>query len=268
MNDFENEKLYWKNKFDSGEIDLNTYNKQIEMIELRYNFNARTKNKYINRINRMSKKTKIIIVVVIIILVGYIYQKFFYIDKSRYIDADLTNLEAPIQIGAEGNATKIIDGIIVEIDYIASYTISGRVVKTFSYLPLTMQNKISPKDVGLTWGFLAQDEYNNKVQWKATGNRFLNWRVEDGDWYRNTIGESNFQEHVSNNHLIDSNDEIKNLINKIKENDYVKITGYLVNVYYKRSDGYTYNWRSSSSRGDTGAGACELIYVTDVNWLK
>ena len=96
MNDFENEKLYWKNKFDSGEIDLNTYNKQIEMIELRYNFNARTKNKYINRINRMSKKTKIIIVVVIIILVGYIYQKFFYIDKSRYIDADLTNLEAPI----------------------------------------------------------------------------------------------------------------------------------------------------------------------------
>ncbi len=27
-------------------------------------------------------------------------------------------------------------------------------------------------------------------------------------------------------------------------------------------------WNSSTSRTDTGDGACEIIYVTDVKWLK
>ncbi|MGB2832711.1 MAG: hypothetical protein WBC07_07130 [Methylotenera sp.] len=40
----------------------------------------------------------------------------------------------------------------------------------------------------------------------------------------------------------------------------VKLTGKLVNVH--RSDGFYCN--SSLTRNDSGAGACELIYVEDV----
>lgn len=265
MNDYEKEKKYWKDLLEAQEIDRETYNKQIEKIDLRYNFNDTHKIKDKVKIN---KKKKILILIFFVCIIIFIYFKFLYIDESNYIVSDIGNLKDPIQNVTTGGTSKVISDIDVKIDYLASYIIEGRVVKTFSYVPLTMQNRISPKDVGLTWGFLAQDEYNNKIEWKASGNRFLNWRIEDGNWYREVIGESNFQEHVSNNHLIASNTEIENLIGKIKEGDYIKITGYLVNVHYERADGYKYYWNSSLSRKDTGEGACELIYVTDINWLK
>lgn len=40
----------------------------------------------------------------------------------------------------------------------------------------------------------------------------------------------------------------------------MRIRGLLVNV--ARADGY--NWKSSRSRGDSGPGACELIWVEEL----
>ena len=71
----------------------------------------------------------------------------------------------------------------------------------------------------------------------------------------------------SNSHLIPSNDKIKKQIKKIKKNDYIQIEGYLVHVDADTKKGYFF-WDSSTTREDSGDGACEVIYVTDVKWLK
>ena len=54
---------------------------------------------------------------------------------------------------------------------------------------------------------------------------------------------------------------------KIKKGDNVKITGYLVNLHWKENNS-SRTWETSTSRYDKGDGGCELIYVTDVKWLK
>ena len=72
-------------------------------------------------------------------------------------------------------------------------------------------------------------------------------------------------ECISNNHLIPSDSKIEKLIKRIKKNDYVKLEGYLVSA--EEIDG-NFKVRSSTTRSDNGDGACELIYVTNVTWLK
>lgn len=80
-------------------------------------------------------------------------------------------------------------------------------------------------------------------------------------------GHDTLTAYFSNNHLIPSNDNIEKLIKKIKENDYIKLKGYLVNAKTKKASTMD-SFDSSISRVDTGGGACEVIYVTDITWLE
>ena len=95
MNNYEKEKIYWEDLLTRGEIDRETYNRQIEKIDLRYDFNSCHNIK--DKSNKISKKKKIIILIGIICVITFIYFKFFYIDESRYIVSDIGNLEDPIQ---------------------------------------------------------------------------------------------------------------------------------------------------------------------------
>lgn len=269
MNSFEEEKAYWQNLLDKGEINLETYNRQMKIIEQRANFDEQhnENNTEKQAKDKKLKNFKILILIVMIVCAIIMYNKDIFVAKSKYISTNLEDLPSPLQEKTKGSATKIIDDINIDIKYIYSYIINGRVVNTYSYVPVNTQNKLSPKDVGLTWGFLAKDEYNNKIKWSSSGNRFLRWKIDDGNWYREEIGEYEFNTHVSNNHLIPCDENIENLINKIKEGDYIRITGYLVNVNYD-DKGRNTTWNSSISRVDTGNGACELVYVTNIEWLK
>ena len=56
---------------------------------------------------------------------------------------------------------------------------------------------------------------------------------------------------------------ITSLIKQIKKNDYIKISGYLINAYWDNS-----YLTTSTSRDDEGNGACEVVYVTDIKWYK
>ena len=81
-------------------------------------------------------------------------------------------------------------------------------------------------------------------------------------------GTNKITEFCSNNHLIPCDNKNKKLMDSIKEGDFVRIEGYLVNVYCKKSDESYFNWNTSTSRNDTGNGACEIVYVTNITWLE
>ena len=70
-------------------------------------------------------------------------------------------------------------------------------------------------------------------------------------------------QHSANNHLIPANPNILKVFKKIKKGDLIQLWGFLVNIEgaYKGRD---VNWRSSTTREDTGNGACELLYVEKV----
>jgi hypothetical protein len=61
-------------------------------------------------------------------------------------------------------------------------------------------------------------------------------------------------------HLIPSTSRVRDRLEDVRPGNVVRLRGYLVSV--SGPNGYT--WRSSLTRTDTGAGACELFYVESV----
>ena len=247
-------------KYEKKEIDDETYKKEyarlmnvkplIDNNQRKVNFSIRSNLLYI-----------IIFSVVLIYLLTSVIST--YIGKE-YIAVDLNNIEEPIQRPYDGIDNLEIGSINVEVDMNYYYELSGKVVATFKYLPLTVGNRISPLDVGVVWGELIDEENLKHIKWQETGTRFLTWRVQDGRWYEDFGGIEGL---YSNSHLVPSNNKIRSKIKKIKTGDYVKITGYLVNLFWEERNG-SYTWQSSITRDDQGDGACEVIYVTDIKWLK
>lgn len=87
------------------------------------------------------------------------------------------------------------------------------------------------------------------------------------------LGSNYINSHLSNNHLIPSSKETKEKISQIKIGDFITIKGYLVSV----SAEDMVDWVSSLDRTDAyplyiaekgEGGSCEIIYVTDVSWIK
>ena len=188
----------------------------------------------------------------------------FNIDREAKQIEDLNNIGDPIQKRASGEFDMEIGDWDVDVEYVAEYVISGRVVNTYHYNGNDFEAILSPVDVGLVWGELVND---NKIEWYSTGDRFLRWKVLS-DVTKELGGKKYIQRHFSNNHLMPANEEISELIKDINVDDYITIKGYLVDVYAERANGSYIEWDSSTSRKDSGGGACELVYVEDVKWLK
>jgi hypothetical protein len=64
-------------------------------------------------------------------------------------------------------------------------------------------------------------------------------------------------------HFIPATPEVENKLRQIRDNDEIKFKGYLVRV--EAADGW--RWTSSTTRNDTGGGACEVILVEDISLL-
>lgn len=121
--------------------------------------------------------------------------------------------------------------------------------------------KISPLDLAVGWGIIAMNPYVNKIKWSQYG-RFGHFR------YGSDIPFSNHQIgiHFANTHIIPQaeNPELRKALFRIKRGQLVELKGYLVYVKFPKSNR---PWASSTIRTDTGGGACEIMYVTDVETL-
>ena len=69
------------------------------------------------------------------------------------------------------------------------------------------------------------------------------------------------------NHIIPASDDVRWKLKMLRAGDHIRLRGYLVDVDGIRSDGATFYWHSSTTRTDTGDGACEVIYTTGIEWL-
>ena len=202
--------------------------------------------------------------IVLLILVGVAI--YLYIDTHGRRRA-IAGIGDPVQKEASGTASFKISNYTVNVEYLYSYDISGLVVSACDYTSNKYSGKFMPVDIGLAWGKVA--EYNLDVDFKwEQRNRCLIFTLTDEVLKK--LDENYVITHCSNNHLITPTKALKKKARKIKKGDHVRIRGYLVTYSAVSTDGTTINGSSSTVRDDTSADgtACEIIYVTDISWVK
>lgn len=139
----------------------------------------------------------------------------------------------------------------------AKYEITAQVVSKKRYRD-GWASKIAPYDFALAWGRLIESEISKFIMYSQIKRFYFFTCKWNCPVTQNYIGD-----HSSNNHLMPANINIFNALKKIKEGNTIQLWGYLVNVEGMCQQTEV-NWASSTTREDTGNGACELIYVEKI----
>jgi hypothetical protein len=146
---------------------------------------------------------------------------------------------------------------------VASYDIKGLVVsqhdsKTWwDYVHKEAGDFINTNDVCVVWGADAVTGIYREMSFSNTewSCEFTYPRGPDGNLFRS--------DGLSNNHLLTEAPVTARALRNLRVGDQIRIKGYLVN--YANSKRAPDQYRiSSTTRTDTGDGACEIIYVTDL----
>jgi len=137
-----------------------------------------------------------------------------------------------------------------QIELLASFDIRARVIAVERYR-FDRGAALSPVDLALGWGPMSNGDILEQISF-SQGGRFFSWWAQNYPVPRNVI-----ESHSANMHMIPADGDIERRLKSTRAGNLVHIKGYLVEATSK--DGF--RWNSSLSRSDTGAGACELIWV-------
>jgi hypothetical protein len=116
---------------------------------------------------------------------------------------------------------------------------------------------LSPIDLALGWGPMSDSAVLDKIRINQS-SRFYHWHVDAFPIPRQDIERSS-----ANMHMIPADAGIERRLKAVRPGQKVQIDGWLVEA--RGPDGW--RWRSSLTRDDTGAGACELIFVRNLRVL-
>lgn len=139
---------------------------------------------------------------------------------------------------------------------LAEFQVAARVLSTKHY-QFDREASLAPVDLALGWGPMAKTEILKDISISQNG-RFYHWRTDDFP-----IPGREIATNSANMHFIPASTEVGEKLRKIRKNDEIKFKGYLVRV--EAQDGW--RWISSTTRDDTGGGACELVLVEDISPL-
>lgn len=140
---------------------------------------------------------------------------------------------------------------------LAKFHIKAKVLSREEY---TFDNEadISPVDLALGWGRMSDEAVIQYIDISQSG-RWYRWRTETMPIPRREI-----EIHSANMHMIPADDAVESDINQARTGDIIELRGYLVEVV--ADDGR--RWKSSMTREDTGAHACEVIWVEQFEVVK
>ncbi|MGH8041600.1 MAG: hypothetical protein ACREPN_06100 [Rudaea sp.] len=133
---------------------------------------------------------------------------------------------------------------------LAQFALSARVLSRANYR-WDREAQLAQVDLALGWGRMSDSSVLEKIDISQSG-RFYFWHVDEFP-----IPESEIIQSSANMHLIPADGEVERVIARTRVGDVITFDGYLVEA--DGADGY--RWVSSLTRSDTGAGACELVWV-------
>jgi hypothetical protein len=143
---------------------------------------------------------------------------------------------------------------------VAEYTLRGIIVShndisAFSDIYHTKKS-VDFRDICVLWGGnLTDDSFRTYTYWSEPWSCHMRGGAKG--FHLNAI---------SNNHLLSDRAEVRNAIKEAQIGDQIELRGMLVNYH---PTGASENVRrSSTTREDTGNGACEVVFVEEFNLLK
>ena len=136
----------------------------------------------------------------------------------------------------------------------AEYEITARILSREDYW-LDALSDLIPEDLALGWGSMSDNRI--LTSFKITQSaRFYSWRVQSAY----PIPRQEIISHSANTHVIPADVSVRSQLARLRVGQIVHLTGMLVDG--TRKDGAYI--RTSLTRDDSGAGACEVMLVEHV----
>lgn len=157
---------------------------------------------------------------------------------------------APLQIDV-GETPVMIDGYTLTPR--ARFEIKARVLSRENYR-LGREADLSPVDLALGWEAMSDTKVLEKIDISQSGRSYF-WHTESPP-----IPFEQIAKQSANMHMIPANAEVRARLQQVRRGQVIRISAQLVDV--ASSDGW--QWHTSLTRDDTGAGACEVLLVQDL----
>lgn len=137
---------------------------------------------------------------------------------------------------------------------LADYTIQARVLSRADYA-FDPGSALSPTDFALGWQRMSDSAVIAQLDIRQSA-RFYSYRWPGEP----PLPPQEIVRSSANVHLIPANADVKRSLDRVRVGTIVTLRGQLVEA--TRVDGW--HWISSLTREDSGAGACELMFVREV----
>ena len=157
----------------------------------------------------------------------------------------------PLQVNVQAPSFEMRDYRITKK---ARFDIHARVLSTEQYY-LNREADLSPIDLALGWGVMSDQSLLEQID-ISQSSRWYRWRYEGSL----PVSDQQIISSSGNMHMIPATASVERSIMKLREGDVVVLQGYLVDVDHQSG----WRWRTSMTRTDTGAGACEIVYVESI----
>lgn len=205
----------------------------------------------------MNKVTLILLLFLIIFvaLPILVYKVSTLPEPTGEVSGEIDTSQEPVQeLYSGGTFPHTVEDFQFTIEPMASYEIWCLVMsRKFHYD--TLEDKLSPVDLCVVWGELAEPENLQYIHFFQE-SRFCSYSYDR----EMPLVTSYVESHVANIHIIPANENILKAAKSIKRGQKIYLEGFLVKVYkYDRCI-----WESSLERTDSGLHACEIFYVTKV----
>lgn len=176
-------------------------------------------------------------------------------DLSRAVQVS-GNFSSGVSIDRPPVQTDLANPTVVQVDdfaftLLADFQLEARILGRRDYRH-DDGARLSPIDLALGWGPMARPDVVEEIDISQRG-RFYFWEVD-----RYPIERAAIISNSANMHLIPASPRVFSELKRAEQDRQIRLRGFLVNV--DRRDGW--RWRSSTTRSDSGDGACELILVT------
>lgn len=134
---------------------------------------------------------------------------------------------------------------------LATFSLNAKVLSREDYF-LDRESDLSPTDLALGWQKMSDEAVLEQIEIRQSG-RWYRWSVQEFPIPRRQI-----ETQSANMHMVPADDHVAAMLDRVQPGQLISLQGQLI-----LAEGYDgWRWQSSLTRKDTGAGACELVYVT------